>query len=311
MEYILGKREQIAFGEETTYGTAVSPTVVLGREATFTPKDDQNWIEIRGSGTDSVTIDTFEIGQKTAGGTLSFAPQDWRFLKFVVCDGSSDITDTDNTTYYTHTFSNSVDIASFTLERAMRLTDSSDHVLTYNGCQVDSANISFEKDSIVKVDLEVLAKDVSSGTTTTSLSVPTTLAFQYRNFKLTLNNSEVVEVTGGNIKIENNLNDARYANYTLNRTKGESAPTIRRFSGTFRVNVKDKTYYDLWNTASEIANCSFVMQRGTNDKITFTPTGFRMKNAIDPTNLDGINEVSIDWIAEDLSIVVEDSIASY
>lgn len=314
VEFLIGRREQISIGEETDYGTAVSPVFVLGRDATFGPRDAQNWVEIRSAGSDSINVDERELGPKTAGGTLSFAPQDWRWLKFVLCDGSSDVSDSDQTTYYQHTFTNAVDIASFTLERAMQHT--TDHVLTYEGCQANSASISFDSGAgaggaLIKVTMDVIAEDVNPGTSVTSLSTPTTAAFQFRNVKLTLNNSEITELKGGTITIENNLNDARYANYTLNRFKGESAPQLRRFSGTFRINIKDDTYFDLWDTEDAISNCSIVFQRGTNDKATLTFTDFKMESTPDPTNLDGINEVTINWVAEDITVVTQDQISAY
>jgi hypothetical protein len=320
VEFSLGRREQIGIGEETDYGTAVSPVFVLARDATFDPnKDDQGWVEIRGAGADAITV-THELGIKTVGGVLSFAPQDWRWLKFVTGDGSDDVGDVDSGAYYTHTFTNAVDIASFTLERAIRHTTANDHVLTYEGCQVASAGISWDAGggaaggSLMRVSLDVVGEDVNPGTSTTSLSAPTTAAFQFRNVLLTLAGSAATNLKGGTMNIENNLNDARYAYYTAanSRFKGESGPQVRRFNGTFRIKQKDDTYFDLWDTeAVQASTNTLVFERGTNDNLTCTFSNLYITKPADPTNLDGFNEVTLDWVADNVTFVAKDQIAAY
>ena len=164
----------------------------------------------------------------------------------------------------------------------------------------------------MEVALELLAKIPTNGTSTTALSTPTTAAFQFRNAILTLIGSEVVECVGGSMVIDNKLHPARYANYTLNRYKGESVPTTRRFTGTFRVETKDDTWYDAWETATDLTGTNtIVFQRGTNDKLTGTFTGLKLNTAPDPTNLDGINVTTLNWSATSIAFVAQDQIASY
>ena len=314
VELTLGKREQISMKEETDYGDAVTPTLIMGREAIWEPNNLENWIELRGADSNDVNVDDMEIGMKTVGGTLTFAPQDWIFMKYILCDGSSDIADTEPAAYYLHTFTNAVDVGSFTLQRAQQLTALDDHVVTYDGCQVDKCSMSWDSsggDALLKVALTVLAQDLTAGTTTTSIAGATTSAFQFRNVVLTLNDSEVTEHVGGTFNIENNLNPARYSNYTLDRTKGESAPTIRRFNGSFRIRVKSDAYFDFWDTDAVIDDCKLKFERGTNDLAEFTFVNFRIENAPDPTNLDGINTVTINWTAEDATLTAQDAIGVY
>jgi len=316
VEFLLGKREQISYAEETTYGTFTTPTDVLGREARFEPNDKQNFQEIRASGSDSINVASYEEGPLSYGGNLIFSPQNWKWLKFVVCNGSSDVTDNDMGSYYQHTFTNNKTIASFSLERAMQHS-STDHVLRYAGCQVNTASISWDASGgegrgLIDVTLELMAKSKSAGSTVTSLSAPTDKAFQFRHALLTLNSTEIVELVGGTLNIENNLHDARYANYSLNRYKGESQPQIRRFNGTFRIKIKDNTYESLWSAGTAISGTNtLVFRRATNDDVTFTFSNIKIETAPDPTNLDGINEVTLNWNAEDISIVAKDNITSY
>lgn len=317
VEFLQGKREQIATGEESTYGTTVTPTEKFGRNPTFDPnRDAQNWINILGSGEDTINVGERELGPKDLGGTLSFAPQNWIWLKYVICRGSTDITDTDNTTYYEHTFSEHPTVGSFTLERAMRKSTGDNHVLTRGGCQVNNMGLSIEagaggEGALLSVNLEVWAQSIMSGTSVTSLSAPTTNAFQFRNLILNIDGTEVAEVKRGNLNVANNLHPARYANYTLNRQKGESQPEKRKWDGNFTVLVKDSTFYDLWDAASTVGSTSFVFKRGTNDKLTLTPADLRLESKPNPTNLEGHNQATLNWNAKNCSVVAQDDITSY
>jgi len=310
VEFLLGKRELISVGKETTYGTGVSPTYLFGRNAKFDPnKNAQKWEEILGSGADNINVKR-EIGYQNIGGTLTFTPQDWAMLYFVF--GSVNTTGSGP---YTHTFTNSNTVPSFTLERAIQAT--TDRVRTYTGCQVDSATLNFATGGgagggYIDLSLEILAQDVSNGTATTSLSAPTTQGFQFRHAKLTLNSTEIVELISGSLNINNNLSDGRYANYTLNEKKGESVPQIRRVTGNFVINLKDDTYFDLWKNRQAIPGTNkLVFQRGENDYVEFTFTNIVIPSAPDPTNLEGINTVTLNFEAEYVSVVAKDNVSAY
>jgi len=317
VEFLIGRREQISYAEESVYGTAVTPTMVLARNARFEPNDNQNWQEIKGSGEDTITVDDMELGPETFGGILRFAPQNWDFLKFVLCNGSASVADSDQGTYYSHTWTlTDKERASFTLERAMQHT--TDHVITYEGCQVNTCTISWdasggEGNALMEVALDITAEDRNTGSSVTSLSAPTTAAFQFRSALLTINGNEITELVGGTMVIANNIHDGRYANYSLNKLRGEGVPLIMRVSGTFRIKLKDSTWDDLFDAAAAVSNTnSLVFRRATNDDITFTFTNIRLGPKPDPTNLDGINEVTVNWTAETFSsVIAKDAISAY
>ena len=310
MEFLLGKRELISIGKETTYGTAVSPTYLLGRNAKWDPnKNAQKWEEILGSVNDDINVRR-EISYQDIGGTLTFTPQDWAMLYYVF-----GLVATTGSDPYTHTFTNQNTLPSFTLERAIQHT--TDRVRTYKGCQVNSATLNFSTGGgagggYIDLVLELMAQDISNGTTTTSLSAPTTKGFQIRNVKLTLNSSEVIEVISGSLNINNNLSDGRYASYTLNEKKGESVPQIRRVTGNFVINLKDDTYFDFWKNRVVVPGTNtLIFQRGSNDNMTFTFTNLVILSPPDPTNLEGINIVTLNFAAEYLTPVAVDSVSDY
>lgn len=322
-EFVQGQREIIGLKEETVaYGTWAAPAAaqdMLGREARWNPsKNSKNWQEIRGAGTDTIIIDVRETGPETFGGTLNFAPQYWNFLKYVLCDGSSDCADAAAGSNRSHTLTNAVDIASFSMERAKHMTGASDIVARYEGCQVETCSITWDAGggaggALVDVSLDITAEDMNFGTTAVSVVVPTVAAYQYTSVDVTLNNAAVVEVVGGTINIENNLNPARWCDYsTIAALKGESAPQIRRFNGSFRIVPKDNTWEALWDAAAALtASNTVAFTRGTNDLCTFTMEDVLLDTAIDPTNLDGNNEMTINWVAEDITVIAEDDVTTW
>lgn len=311
VEFLLGKREFIAMGEESTYGTSATRDYRFGRNAKWEPKNNNNFQEILQAGADNLNVSR-ELGPLSVGGTLRFAPQDWRLLYYAL--GSVNTTGTDP---YTHTFTNSATLPSFTLERAIQHT--TDRVRTYAGCKINTFTLNWTagasaggSSGLAEAVAEVIAQSVTNGTSTTSITAPTDLAFQFRHAKLTLNSTEITETLNGTITVENNLHDARYANSTVDRTIGEPEPQIRRFTGNFVINIKDDTYFDFWDAGTVLSGTNTLeFIRSANDKVTFTFNNIVIPNAPDPTNLEGINTVTLNWEAESVSAVAVDSISSY
>jgi hypothetical protein len=317
-EKILGNRERLSAGEESTYGSkASSQEFTFGRNATFEPnQDDENFIEILSSGTDDIEI-TKEEGPKSRGGTISFAPQDWRFLKHVFGDGSNDVTTVDQGSYFEHTFSLQPVVSSFTFQRFFEHS-SNEYGANYLGSQVESCSISFESGegeeaSLMTVDLEIISQDRSKASNNDGPAPAGTDAFQFRNVNFTFGGSQVIELNGGTIDITNNLNDARYANYdNLDRLKDESNPQIRRISGTFRCYYDDARYFDEQTGDTVSGTNEFEFKRGTNDRLVLPLTNFRVERVVDPTNLEGNNEARVEWSADSFnSPFAEDQISSY
>ena len=311
VEYLVGGRELISVGLETEYGTAVAPTYLLSRNARWDPNKDANkWEEALGSGADNINV-AREIGDREIGGTLTYAPQDWAMLYFVF----GLVATTGETPVYTHTFTNMNTVPSFTLQRAIQHT--TPRVRTYEGMQVDSATISFSRGGAagggyLDLAMELIGEDIIGAGTTTELVAPTTAGFQFRNVLLTLNTTAVVEVVSGNINVNNTLNEARYGNYTLNEKKGESAPQLRKVTGNFVIELKDDTFFDFWNNRVVVPGTNtLIFQRATNDTLTFTFTGLVPLTSPDPTNLEGINQVTVNWEADYVTPVAVDAVAKY
>ena len=318
-EYFLGKREQIAMCEEDSWADLGTKTMatdgfIVGKNATITPEFSKGWQEILSAGADSRDIDSMEKGPESYKFTLTFNPTNWKFLRYCA---HGTVTNTDHTTYYTHTFSATNSVKSFTLEWAKR--GATDHVITLTGAVITNLSISFAKgtgagEGFIKVTAECIAKSASPGSSTTSISPDTDDAFQFRMAKLTYSGGEVTELNSGELTIDNGIDeeDSRYCNSTLDQEIGEPIPKVRRYTCRFNVNQKDSTYYEDWNDQVVVPGTNTLeLIRGSNDKVTFTFTGLYLQSAVSPTNIDGITNVDLVGIIKSVGIVAEDTLSDY
>lgn len=317
-EKFTGKREAHAWGEESSYGTETSSyEFSFGKNPTFeNNRDDEGYVPIRGTGRDDIDVDK-EEGPKSRGGTFSFAPQDWRWLKHVVGNGSSDVTDSDQGSYHKHTFSLNTTVSSFSYLRYHQHSSNAEGIV-YLGSQVNSASISFEASegeeaSLIGAEVSIWAQDTDTTTTNSVPEEPDTDAYQFRNAILTVAGTERVSLLGGTVNIENNLNPARYANYSLDRKKDESNPQERRVNGSFRVHHDKLDYFkEMENTGPVSGTNELQLKRGTNDRLVAGFKRFKIEKVTESTNLEGNNEVRVEWSAVTFTeLYAEDQISSY
>jgi len=216
----------------------------------------------------------------------------------------------------THTFSRNSDFSlhPFTMERAIQA--STDRVRTYEGCQCNkltfswaAGNASGGRNNFLTCSMDILAENVTNGTSTTSLTAPSYAGYLARNVILTLNTTAKTHCIRGTLNINCHLSDGRYAYYSSDsRFKGESQPQYQTFDGEFVLHYTDDTEFDFWDAGTVIGGTNtIVFQRGTNDYLTGTFSNLRVISASDPTNLDGFNTVTLRWVADDISFVVTDT----
>ena len=318
-EMYLGKREQIAICEEDGWADLGTKTMadngfIIGKNAVVTPDFDPNWQEVLTAGADTRDVVSLEKGPLSYKFTLTFNPTNWKFLRYCA---HGTVTNTDQTTYYQHTFTATDDVKSFTLEWAKR--GDTNEVFTLTGCVITNLAINFAtgtgaSDGFITVTAECLAKSLSKGTSITSISAETDQAFQFRMVKWTHNNGEVVEVNNGELTIDNGVdeNDSRYCNASLDQEIGEPVPKIRRYTCRFNVNLKDSTFTDDWIAQVAVPGTNKLeFIRGTNDDAVFTFTDEYLNSAIGPTNIEGINTADVAGTVLSLSIVAKDQHDDY
>jgi hypothetical protein len=199
------------------------------------------------------------------------------------------------------------------LERGIKHT--SEVARLYTGCQVNSFNLSFDASAggFVKCSADLMARDVDNTGSITSLTRVSTSGFKARQATITIDGGVETKVLSGNFVINNGLDPGRFANYANDDTlKSESAVTTRRVSGSFTINLKDETYFDLWDALVKVPGaCSLKLSKSANDYVDFSFTDLHIEDAPDETNLEGINSVTLNWVAKDVSAVAKDALSNY
>lgn len=310
-----GKKEQISYSDiEGTYGGVETLLEAFGRNARFDPnKNNQNFTKVLGAGTEVIDVPVREQGQEMFGGVLTYIPQNWQFLKFVLCKQSSDVTDT-STGPTTHTFTNTeAGLMSFSLERAIQA--STDRVRTYEGCQVNSYSLGWDSTSpgnFVEASVDIVAEDANNSTSTTALTPYATEGFKPRFTTLTLEGNEVSYLKSGTFTINNNLTDGRYSRQSLGRLREQGVPVLRDYSLTAVAHYTDDTFWDMFDSADVLASTNtLVFQRATNDNLTVTFTGAYLQTPPDPTNLEGPNDVTLNIEINSCAFVAKDELTDY
>lgn len=316
-EYLLGKRERMAWVEEATYGSAVTVDEMVGLDCTITPDFSKGWQEILQAGADTLLVQSRVVAADILPYVMNFTPHNWRWLKYLmaVSDGTDDAVKT-------HTFTVRNTILSYTLEWQKRHT--TDHVILLDGNFVKSATMSWTKatgegkDGLLKVSMNCVAQTISQNAAPTTVDAITDAPFLYRNCKLTLETTEIVEVNNGEMTIDLGISeeDSRYCNSTLDMAIGEPMPGTFRVSGRINVNIKDKTYYDQWASEAVLTGTNtllFDRDATGDDQILFTFASLIIHKGVAPTKLEsGATNVDLPFTAYGFtSVVARDSVTTY
>jgi len=318
-EFLIGKRERMAWVAETSWATGGTMTggEIVGLNCTIEPDWSKGWQEKLAAGADNRNVQGRVVGPQTLPYTMTFVPVNWRWLKYLM-----KVADT-GTTPKIHTFTMRNTILSYSLEWAKRATTA--HVLTVSGNAVKSATVSFQKatgegtDGFMQVAMSCVGQSVSQGSSVTSISAGNISKepFQYRMVKWTLGGTEIKEVNNGEITIDNGIdeNDSRYCNSTYGALLGEPIPKTFRITGRFNVNISDKTMFDHWDAGTVVSGTNTLLfdKDGTgDDQLLITFGSFYVLGAVAPTNMEGVTNVDVVWACDIFtSIVARDNITAY
>lgn len=160
---------------ETTWGTAVVPDTKVGTIKTFTPKRSWEVYEVQGAG-DGREVQNFVKTRLNVGASLTVEMRDPAFLQYAVgpLTGSGTvgspylITEADFTGVTAGTNILPFSMASSTEGGA------TDDVDTYTGCRINKFTLNFEIDKPLVGTFDIVAKTLTSSTSSLSYTAPTT-----------------------------------------------------------------------------------------------------------------------------------------
>ena len=321
-EFLAAIRERGSWIAETSFavGGTMTGGEVIGYDWTCTPDFSQGWQEYLTAGADDFNVAGRVPGPLKLPYVMEFIPANWRWLKYLMT-----VANGDDGGIKTHTFTQNASVDTWRFEWAKRHT--TPHVLTIIGNFCKSATIRFSKatgegsEGFLKVKMDCTGQNISQGSSVTTITAGnlSTTPPQYRMVKWTLNTTEIKEVNNGEITMSLGINeaDARHCNSTYSNLIGEPAPGVFRISGRFNINIKDKSFYDLWAAKVVVPgiNTFLIDIDGTgDDQLLMTFTRFVIHKSVAPTRtgLDGVTNVDIIWTADAFtSLVSRDAITTY
>jgi len=310
-----GEDTQLAVGVETTQGTSVAPTRVLGKvaEEATPPDPEQEWMVTRVIGGDREPFQKHQ-GQKTyQGGEVPVILYDGAPLAYLL--GSESYTSP------THTLTAKQDgkPPSQTMEVVYYgRGGGTDFVRTFNGCVPASGELSMNNDDELTLSMSYWAMGVSTGSSPTagiSVADRNPWLFSDADSQLSLFGTSFARFQDFSLSIENNLTEGRYIAPDADHPSGDARDPYEITYGNVdyelsaTLTVEDSSIYnELINPTSGGFQAQMSFTRPNGDQIQVTATGCNFTEAGHPIPADSSKvEVETTMTPESLTITVSDS----
>ncbi len=268
-----GATKTVLIGKETTWGTPVTADKDIGLVQEVTDNLSREIIESMGLG----AIDTQKItsGMVDVGSSVTVDFQHGRLLEYVFGTVAHDATSTPD---IKHTFTISNTPPSLTLESGNNLT--TDTVLTHAGLIVESAEISTELDSTLKLKCDFKGKTTTSSDSASAAVLSSLSVFPHSLITVQINDVTATEVQSFSIKINKVIERSGGTGSNLYQ-QGHATELKIEWSGTLGFTAK--TLQELW-------------LGGTTPSATSDPTAYDV--SLDATNgvaaASGLRQLFID-----------------
>lgn len=319
MTVFKGENSDIYVGVESTQGTTVTPSHVLGKiDGEVEPPDPESeWEEKRYVGTGREAAEKFQA-QYDYSGSIPVQPVNGRPLAYLMGSDSvnvdTDINGNSSTGTDTHviTAADGIVPPTQTLEVALYDMDgTSDFVRTFNGCVPPSGELSLSNDNELSVDMDYIAMGVDVGSTVAgSGSLPDVKpwTFDDTNSNLTMFGQSFARLSDFNLTIENGAEPEHYIAEGSGRDPLEMLYGNASYELTVDVSPTDKALYnELVNPTAGGFTAEIEFQRPNGDRLRITGGRCNVPAAPHPVPEDSEKvEVSLELIPETLTIKVED-----
>jgi len=285
-----GQASQIAYGVESTAGTAVTPTELFAKIADDTdhPDPEQNWYEERYIGGEGRELDDLSPGQIAyEGGSYPF--QIVNAVPLVWALGNEDYDDTTNTHTITAAGTGGATGTPPTLTVEAVLFGrggADDFVRTFAGVAADTATISTDNDNRLTCEIDAIAAGVSPGSSPTTGIGDITTAEPWLwsdiSSDISIAGTTFARLTEWEFTVENNVSPQYYITSDVTNA-GDPFETLYGnvnydFSAT-TVADDDSLYQEVLGQDDANVDVNLTFTRGNGDELTFTISGIGLQES--------------------------------
>ena len=329
MVRFVSDQNAIAFiGESGTYANTSGTGQWIGLINDHTATVSENVTQIRYLGTASRDMGIHVKGAEDYEGTITYNPQDWKMLAFVL--GSC--VDAGSPSPYTHVVSavdNNVGNAftsgtlapfvSFTIEDSQGGYSAGSNALkTFKGCMANEITISATQGELAETEVSYIAQDVVYGSgARTAITASTLRPFLWEDFKIHLPSGTVLNnILSFEINVKNNIERRHYLNGS--RVTDVPVPLNREYQITLTANADNTDYKTLFtNYFQSGTEFNMLLEQNCVDAGTGSRTGYfifsgcRLTTMESPLTNEGVNEQTLTIVPKNCIINIDDTIFKY
>lgn len=305
------------FYESGTYATTSGALHWMGMVQEHTIDENQGVINVRYAGTTTRNVSQFVDGPTEYTGRLSFFPQDWRILKFVLgscVDGGSPSPYQHN---YEETNNNArvLEIAgqslpTFGIEDGQATVTGSNLIRTVKGAMVNSATFTWAQSEPARVELDYNAQSVTYGSgAKTAITALTNAPFMWQHTQVHLpSGTKLNFIKNVSVRVANNLDLNHYVDNT--RNIGLPIPQNRDYEVTLTLNGDDavtKQLYDQYFLGGSQFNMLLDSNLSTGSRqLLWAFSGCKLVDFSSPTRNEGVVEHSLTIIPTSGTVIEHD-----
>lgn len=313
--------------ESGTYANTSGAGQWIGLVSSHEITDSENVNSIRYVCGGNRNVDIFVDGARDVEGTITYNPQDFKFLAFAL--GSN--VDAGSPSPYTHTISevNSNNgnaftsgtlnpFISFTMEDAQVQADGENFVRTVKGCMVNSFELSASEGEIVECNVNYIGQtNTFSSGNATAVTAATLRPFLWQDVQVSLPSGTAIdEIKSIGITINNNIERRHYLNGS--RDTAVPIPLNRDYEVSLTLDgtsERTKTLYDQYFRGGSNFNMMVSVvdsSAGAGSRDAYMVfSGCRITEMSAPTPNEGVDEQTITIMPKSCSAVINDTTQLY
>jgi len=312
--------------ESGTYANPSGNVQWIGLVQEHTIDEEENIEAVRYVGTGDRNVGTFEETARDVTGTITYYPQDWKFLAFTLGSCNDEwlgspaepkthtISETISTDGNAFTSGVKSPFISFTIYDSHKYVDGKNFNRKVIGCMVDSMTISASQGEFVSCEVNYVAQDVefSSGAQL-AISAATTKPFRWSHVQVHIPSGTVIDnLKEFNLTINNNIEAPHYLNGS--RVVDVPIPLNRDYELTLTLDSDSenaKTFYEQYYRNGSTFNAMIKISESDTREAFIILSGCRLVDMEAPTPHEGTNESTLTIHPQTATVIAEDAIEKY